>query len=104
MGERDFIALIDGAHQLVKAPIVLFWDRLNTHASHAMRELTAERERLTVFPLPAYPPGLNPSSGDGHTSSGAWPTSPCSRSTGSKPSPVTGSSAFSTGPTPSTAS
>ncbi|MFD7334911.1 hypothetical protein ACFV98_02760 [Streptomyces violascens] len=26
MRERDFIALIDGAHQLVKAPIVLVWD------------------------------------------------------------------------------
>jgi hypothetical protein len=44
MGERDFIALIDGVHQLVKAPIVLVWDRLNTPVSHAMRELTAERE------------------------------------------------------------
>ena len=33
-GERDFIALIDGIHQLVKAPIVLVWDRLNTHVSH----------------------------------------------------------------------
>ncbi|MEU1101565.1 transposase [Streptomyces tibetensis] len=39
MGERDFITLIDGVHQLVKAPIVLVWDRLNTHVSHAMREL-----------------------------------------------------------------
>ncbi|WP_374106372.1 winged helix-turn-helix domain-containing protein [Streptomyces sp. TRM70350] len=25
MGERDFIALIDGVHQLVKAPVVLVW-------------------------------------------------------------------------------
>ncbi len=60
MGERDFIALIDGVHQLVKAPIVLVWDRLNTHVSHAMRELIAEREWLTVFLLPAYSPDLNP--------------------------------------------
>ncbi len=30
MGERDFIALIDGVHQLLRAPIVLVWDRLNT--------------------------------------------------------------------------
>ncbi|GAA2287812.1 hypothetical protein GCM10010368_68820 [Streptomyces roseiscleroticus] len=37
LGERDFIALIDGAHQLLRAPIVLVWDRLNTHVSHAMR-------------------------------------------------------------------
>ncbi|MFF3166628.1 transposase [Streptomyces sp. NPDC003273] len=60
MGECDFIALIDGVRQLVKAPIVLVWDRLNTHVSHAMRELIAEREWLTVFLLPAYSPDLNP--------------------------------------------
>ncbi|MCX4734594.1 transposase [Streptomyces sp. NBC_01363] len=60
MSERDFIALIDGVHQLVKAPIVLVWDRLNTHVSHAMRELIAERAWLTVFLLPAYSPDLNP--------------------------------------------
>ncbi|WP_435846320.1 transposase [Streptomyces flaveolus] len=59
-GERDFIALVDGIHQLVKAPIVLVWDRLNTHVSHAMRELIAEREWLPVFLLPAYSPDLNP--------------------------------------------
>lgn len=59
-GERDFIALIDGVHHLVKAPIVLVWDRLTTHVSRAMRELIAEREWLTVFLLPAYAPDLNP--------------------------------------------
>ncbi len=59
-GERDFIALIDGAHQLVKAPIVLVWDRLNTHVSRRMRQLITEREWLTVFLLPAYSPDLNP--------------------------------------------
>ncbi|MFB6607871.1 transposase [Streptomyces noursei] len=60
MGERDFIALIDGVHQLVKAPIVLVWDRLNTHVSHRMHDLVAERDWLTVFLLPAYSPDLNP--------------------------------------------
>ncbi|GLW75116.1 hypothetical protein Kpho02_74130 [Kitasatospora phosalacinea] len=60
MGERDFIALVDGVHQLVKAPIVLVRDRLNTHVSHAMRELVAERAWLTVFLLPAYSPDLSP--------------------------------------------
>lgn len=63
MGERDFIALIDGVHQLVKEPIVLVWDRLNTHVSCAMRKLIEERERLTVFLLPAYSPDLNPVEG-----------------------------------------
>ncbi|MFE0348893.1 hypothetical protein ACFW2A_16210 [Streptomyces griseoluteus] len=43
---------IDGVHQLFKAPIVLVWDHLNTHVSHAMRQLIAERAWLTVFLLP----------------------------------------------------
>ncbi|WP_435799761.1 IS630 family transposase [Streptomyces goshikiensis] len=60
MSERDFIALLDGVHQLVRAPIVLVWDRLNTHVSRRMRDLMAEREWLTVFLLPAYSPDLNP--------------------------------------------
>uniref|UniRef100_A0AAU3ICZ6 Transposase n=1 Tax=Streptomyces sp. NBC_01393 TaxID=2903851 RepID=A0AAU3ICZ6_9ACTN len=60
MGEQDFIELIDGVHQLVKAPIVLVWDRLNTHVSRRMRGLVTEREWLTVFLLPAYSPDLNP--------------------------------------------
>ncbi|MFD3328601.1 transposase [Streptomyces sp. NPDC058701] len=60
MSERDFITLVDGAHQLVRAPIVLVWDRLNTHVSRRMRDFVAEREWLTVFLLPAYSPELNP--------------------------------------------
>lgn len=60
MGERDFIALIDGVHQSVTAPVVLVWDRLKTHVFPAMRELIAGRGWLTVFLLPAYPPDLNP--------------------------------------------
>nr|WP_285555031.1 hypothetical protein [Streptomyces hygroscopicus] len=52
MGERDFTALIDGVHQLVKVPAVLVWDRLTT-TPPAPWELVAEREWLTVFLLPA---------------------------------------------------
>jgi hypothetical protein len=54
--ERDYIALLDSVHQLVKAPIVLVWDRLNTHVSKTMQQLIAAREWLTVFLLPAYSP------------------------------------------------
>jgi len=63
MSERDYIALLDSVHQLVKAPLLLVWDRLNTHVSHTMRELIARREWLTVFLLPAYSPQLNPVEG-----------------------------------------
>ncbi|MCL7491508.1 transposase [Streptomyces sp. MCA2] len=59
LSERDYIALVDGVHQLVKAPIVLVWDRLNTHVSHQMRDLIDARSWLTVFALPAYAPELN---------------------------------------------
>ncbi|MGW2770765.1 transposase, partial [Streptomyces sp. NPDC001275] len=59
LSERDYIDLIDGMHQLVKAPIVLVWDRLNTHVSHTMRALVEARDWLTVFTLPAYAPELN---------------------------------------------
>jgi transposase len=47
-------------HRLVRAPIVLVWDRLSTHVSHAIRELIHERAWLTVFLLPACSPDLNP--------------------------------------------
>ncbi|MEV6208639.1 transposase [Kitasatospora sp. NPDC051914] len=52
--------LIGGVHQLVKAPIVLVRDRLNSHVSHAMCELIGQRAWLTVFLLPAHSPDLNP--------------------------------------------
>ncbi len=56
LSEHDCIALIDGIHQLVKEPIVLGWDRLNTHVSHAMRDLISARDSLTVFILPIHDP------------------------------------------------
>ncbi|GAB2710878.1 hypothetical protein GCM10010442_33500 [Kitasatospora kifunensis] len=59
LSEHDYIELIDGVHQLVKAPIMLVWDRLNTHVSHSMRDLINARNWLTVFILPAYAPELN---------------------------------------------
>lgn len=58
--ETDYAALLDAAHQYLKAPIVLIWDNLNTHLSAAMRKLIAGRDWLHVFQLPAYAPDLNP--------------------------------------------
>ncbi|MFK0047531.1 transposase [Streptomyces sp. NPDC090741] len=98
MGERDFIALVDGVHRLVEAPIVLVWDRLNTHVSRKMRQLVAEREWLTVFLLPAYSSDLNPVE---------WVWAHVKRSLAdlavmaldrSNPSSATASNAFNTGP------
>lgn len=58
--ERDYIGLLDAAHQQLDAPIVVIWDTLNAHVSAAMRELVAARDWLHVIRLPAYAPDLNP--------------------------------------------
>jgi DDE superfamily endonuclease len=58
--EQDYARFLDAAHQQLDGPVVLVWDGLNTHTSHAMRELAAARSWLTVFQLPAYAPELNP--------------------------------------------
>lgn len=60
LSERDYIGLIDAAHQQLKAPIILISDRLNTHVSRTMKEMIAARGWLTVVLLPAYAPDLNP--------------------------------------------
>ncbi|MFI6244505.1 transposase [Micromonospora sp. NPDC050795] len=54
--ERDYIRLLDAAHQQLRGPIVLVWDNLNTHISAAMRKMTAARDWLHVIRLPAYAP------------------------------------------------
>ena len=58
--ETGYARLLDAAHQQLGGPIVLVWDNLNTHASHAMAELIAARSWLTVYRLPPYAPELNP--------------------------------------------
>jgi transposase len=44
----------------LSGPLVVVWDGLNTHVSHAMADLAGARAWLTVFQLPAYAPELNP--------------------------------------------
>jgi putative transposase len=63
LGETDYIRLLDGAHQLLKAPLIVVWDRLSTHISKTMKALIAERDWLTVVLLPGYAPDLNPVEG-----------------------------------------
>ncbi|WP_350931613.1 transposase [Micromonospora mangrovi] len=61
--ERDYIALLDAAHQQLGGPIVCVWDNLNTHVSAAMRQMIDARDWLHVIRLPAYAPDLNPIEG-----------------------------------------
>ena len=58
--ERDYINLLDAAHQQLGGPLVVVWDNLNTHVSAAMRALIDARDWLHVIRLPAYAPDLNP--------------------------------------------
>ena len=58
--ETDYARFLDAAHQQLHGPVVLVWDNLNTHVSHAMAELIAARDWLTVFQLPPYASELNP--------------------------------------------
>jgi putative transposase len=58
--ETDYARLLDAAHQQLSGPLVVVWDNLNTHVSHAMRELIAARDWLTIYQLPPYAHELNP--------------------------------------------
>jgi DDE superfamily endonuclease len=58
--ETDYAWLLDAAHQQLGGPLVVVWDNLNTHVSHAMAELIAARDWLTVCQLPPYAHELNP--------------------------------------------
>jgi putative transposase len=58
--ERDYISLLDAAHQQLQAPLVVIWDNLNVHISAEMRQMIAARDWLHVIRLPAYAPDLNP--------------------------------------------
>ena len=55
MSERDYIGLVDAAHQQLKAPIIPVWHRLNTHCSKTVTEMIAAWDWLTVVLLPPYP-------------------------------------------------
>jgi transposase len=63
LSETDCIRLLDGAHQILKAPLIVVWDRLSTHISKTVKALVAERDWLTVVLLPVYAPDLNPVEG-----------------------------------------
>ena len=61
MSEADYAGLITAAHQELKAPVILIWDRLNTHTSAVMRAFISSHPGwLAEVRLPAYAPELNP--------------------------------------------
>jgi transposase len=64
MSEEDYAGLITAAHHELKAPVILIWDRLNTHVSAVMRAFIHSHQGwLTEVRLPAYAPELNPAGG-----------------------------------------
>jgi len=66
MSEADYADLITAPHQQLQAPVILIWDRLNTHVSAVMRAFISSHPGwLTEVRLPAYAPELNPAEGSG---------------------------------------
>jgi putative transposase len=64
MSEAGYAGLIAAAHKELKAPVILIWDRLNTHVSAVMRSfITSHPSWLSEVRLPAYAPELNPAEG-----------------------------------------
>jgi hypothetical protein len=64
MSEADYAGLVTAAHQELQAPVILIWDRLNTHVSAVMRAFISSHPGwLTEVRLPAYAPELNPAEG-----------------------------------------
>jgi transposase len=64
MSEADYAGLIAAAHRELRAPVILIWDRLNTHVSAVMRAfVTSHPDWLTEVRLPAYAPEMNPAEG-----------------------------------------
>jgi transposase len=64
MSEADYAGLITAAHQELQAPVILVWDRLNTHVSAVMRAFVSSHPGwLTEVRLPAYAPELNAAEG-----------------------------------------
>jgi hypothetical protein len=59
-GERDYISLIDAAHQRLDGPIVLVRDNLNTHVSVTMRAMIDAGNGCTSSRRPARAPDLSP--------------------------------------------
>jgi putative transposase len=63
LSERDFAALLRGAHHQLRAPLVVVWDNTSTHISEAMQGFIDSHDWLTVYRLPSYAPELNPCEG-----------------------------------------
>ncbi|MFB7453530.1 transposase [Streptomyces sp. NPDC056194] len=63
-GWRDFRDLVVRVHLQLGTPIVLVWDNVRLHLIAGMKDfIAANADWLTVFQLPTYAPGLNPTEG-----------------------------------------
>jgi putative transposase len=63
LAEADYAALFTAAHHQLQAPLIVIWDRLNTHHTPRMRVLITRRPWLKVAYLPGYAPELNAAEG-----------------------------------------
>ena len=63
MSEADYAGLITAAHQELQAPVILIWDRLNTHVSAVMRAFISPSGLADRGAAARYAPELNPAEG-----------------------------------------
>ncbi|WP_449066609.1 IS630 family transposase [Planomonospora algeriensis] len=59
----DFTRLLQAAHRLLNAPLVVVWDNLGRHKNPAMRAFITGHDWLSTYLLPTYAPELNPAEG-----------------------------------------
>lgn len=57
---REVILFLRDLFRHIKGNIILVWDRLPVHRSHAVREFLQRHPRVTFEYLPPYAPDLNP--------------------------------------------
>lgn len=54
------VAFVRQLLRSIRGPVILIWDRSNTHRSKETKAYLASQPRLHVEQLPAYAPNLNP--------------------------------------------
>ena len=58
--QEHVIAFLRDLLRHLRGPVIVLWDRIQTHRSGAVRDWLARQRRLRVEYFPAYAPELNP--------------------------------------------
>jgi hypothetical protein len=58
--QEHVIAFLRDLLRHLRGPVIVLWDRIQTHRSGAVQDFVAGQRRLTIEYFPAYAPELNP--------------------------------------------